>query len=121
MRFTASTDSDVHHLVMDYDLHILPVLMKFDPHARLELPLNSVDVNVVGNWIDDRIIDFVRVFLSLHENQYYLKDHMVADPISGTQFPKYAAATKLDWNGATYYFIGEQTRSEFMAKNGIKS
>lgn len=119
LRFSASTDYEVRKLVLDYNLHILPILMKFEPHVRAEFPLESPDANAVANWIDDRIVDFVKTYLSLHQNQYYLKDHLVSDPISGTQFPKYAAAATLDWQGAKHYFISEETRREFAKKNGI--
>lgn len=119
LQFSASTDFDVRKLVLDYNLEILPILMKFEPHARAEFPLEAIDSNAVAKWIDDRIVDFVKTYLSLNHNEYYLKDHMVSDPISGTRFPKYAAAGTLDCQGTKYYFIGEETRREFAKKNGI--
>lgn len=119
LRFSASTDFEVRKLVLDYNLHILPILMKFEPHARIEFPLEAVDANATAKWIDDRIVDFVKTYLSLNQNEYYLKGHMVTDPISNTQFPKYAAAGTLDWQGTKYYFVGEETRREFAKKNGI--
>ena len=62
----------------------------------------------------------MKTYLSLHKNEYYLKGHMVTDPISDTQFPKYAAAATLNYEGKTYYFIGEETRKAFAEKKGIK-
>jgi YHS domain-containing protein len=120
LRFTAATDEEVHNLVLDYDLHILPILMKYEKHSQIEFPLDAPDRDTIAKWIDDRIVDFVKTYLSLHKNEYYLKGHQVADPVSGTLFPKYAAAATLDWEGKTYYFIGEETRQEFAAKKGIK-
>ena len=119
LKFSVTTDFEVRHLVLNYDLDILPILMKFEPHSRVEFPLESIDAAAVANWIDDRIMDFVKTYLALHQNSYYLKGHMVSDPVSGTQFPKYAAAATLDWQGKTYYFVGETTRREFAQKNGI--
>ena len=119
LRFSVSTDFEVRNLVMDYDLHILPVLMKFEPHSRLEIPLDAVNSTAVADWIDDRIVDFVKAYLSLNQNEYYLKGHMVVDPICDTRFPKYAAAATLEWNGKTYYFVGDETRRKFAEKNGI--
>ena len=46
---------------------------------------------------------------------------LVEDPIAGVRFPRYAAAAKVEWSGKTYYFIGDQTRREFEAKQGITS
>ena len=120
LRFTATTDQEVRHLVLEYDLHILPILMKYEKHAQLELPLDSPSPEVIEKWIDDRIVDFVKTYLSLHRNEFYLKGHLVTDPITGTQFPKYAAAATLEWEGKTYHFIGEETRKAFAEKKGIK-
>src|SRR5204862_3061400 len=94
LRFTASTDEEVRKLVIDYRLEILPILMKFEPHRQVEFPLEAVDADAVGKWIDDRIVDFVRTYLSLHQNEYYLQAHLVVDPIANVQFPKFAAASK---------------------------
>jgi YHS domain-containing protein len=118
LRLSASTDHDARKLVLDYHLEILPILMKFDSHQQAEWPLDAVDRQAIANWIDDRLVDFVKTYLALHQNEYYLKDHMVEDPIAGIRFPKLAAATKLERDGKTYYFIGEETRREFEARQG---
>lgn len=120
LRFTAATDYEVRNLVLEYDLHILPILMKYEKHSQIEFPLDKPDRDAIAKWIDDRIVTFVKTYLSLHKNEYYLKGHMVTDPISDTQFPKYAAAATLNYEGKTYYFIGEETRKAFAEKKGIK-
>src|SRR5262249_37753560 len=109
----------VRKLILDYNLEILPILMQFDSHSHAEWPLESVDKQAIANWIDDRLVGFVKTYLALHENEYYLKDHMVEDPIAGIRFPKFAAAASLDFDGKTYYFIGEETRREFAAHHGL--
>ncbi len=119
LKFSASTDLDVRMLVLGYHLRIIPILMRFDPHAETEFPLDAVDAGAVGKWIDDRIVDFVRTYLALHQNEYYLKDHMVEDPVSGTRFPKFAAAASRDRNGKTYYFISAETCEEFERKQPV--
>ncbi len=119
LRFRASTDHDVRKLVLDYELQILPILMKFEPHVQAEFPLETVDSAAVAQWFDDRIVDFVRTYLSLHQNEFYLKGHMVVDPVAEVRFPRFAAASVLDWQGKKYYFISEKTRCEFEKKNKI--
>ncbi len=119
LRFGAMTDPDVRKVILTYDLDILPIFMKFESHAEIEFPLENVDAGAVGKWIDDRIICFVKTYLSLHEHQQYLKDVMVSDPIAGVQFPKFAAAATIEHAGTTYYFIGDATRREFEKQKGI--
>ena len=121
LRLSASTDHDVRKLVLDYNLEILPILMQFDSHQQAEWPLDAIDRAAIANWVDDRLVDFVKAYLAMHENEYYLKDHMVEDPIAEVRFPKFAAAATVEWEGKTYYFIGEQTRREFEAQHGIAS
>ena len=121
LRFSAATDQDVRNLILNYNLEILPTLMQFDSHRQAEWPLEAIDRTAIGQWVDDRIVSFVKTYLSLHENEYYLKEHMVQDPVAGVRFPKFAAAATREWGGKTYYFIGDETRREFEASHGAPS
>jgi YHS domain-containing protein len=118
LQFAATTDSDVRKLVLEYDLEILPILMEYQRHSRAEFPLDAIDSAALGRWIDDRIVDFVKAYLAMSHNQYYLKDHMVVDPVANVTFPKLAAAATLERDGKTYYFIADKTRNEFEKKAG---
>jgi len=116
LRFSASTDSEVTKVVLAYDLDILPIYMEFEKHAEIAFPLDQVDRAAAAKWLDDRIVAFVRVYLSLHENEYYLRDHMVEDPIAHVRFPKFVAGATLERDGKTYYFISNDTRQQFEEK-----
>ena len=120
LRFAVAPDTDVRNLAFTYDLEVLPILMKFDSHDTIEFPLDSVDKVALGKWFDDRIVDFVKTYLSLHENQYYLKGHLVEDPIARVQFPKYAAGATLESGNKTLYFIDEFTLREYQKKQSAK-
>jgi len=118
LKFSATTDRDVNKVILSYDLDIIPVLIRFKPHDEVEFPLNAVDKEAVARWIDDRIVDCIQTYFSMGENEIYLKDQMVEDPVAHVRFPKFAAATSLDWQGQTFYFIGEETRREFEKQQG---
>lgn len=113
MRFQGTTDHDIRKLILNYDLEIIPILMQFDSHSTLEMPLDAIDYEAAVRWADERILSFVQTYTALHENPYYLKDQMVTDPVSGTTFPKLAAGATLERDGRTYYFVSESTRREF--------
>jgi YHS domain-containing protein len=119
LRVSASTDRDVRKVILAYDLEIIPVLMRFNTHAELEFPLDAVDKEAAAKWMDDRLVEFVQTYLSMGENEIYLKEYMVEDPIAHVQFPSMAAGATLEWQGKTYYFIGDETRREFAKKNNI--
>jgi len=120
MRLSVATDTDVTKAIFNYDLRIIPILMEFESHSEIEFPLESVDRKALEKWIDDRIVSFVRTYLSLHENEYYLKGHMVEDPIAHVSFPKEAAGATLEWQGKIYYFLGEETKREFEKKQSAE-
>jgi YHS domain-containing protein len=119
LRFSATTDHDVRKLILNYDLEIIPVLMQYNAHQVAEWPLDALDEKAIGDWVDDRIVEFVKNYLSLHENEYYWKEHMVVDPVAGVRFPKFAAASTVEWEGKTYHFMGDETRRQFEAEHKI--
>jgi hypothetical protein len=67
LRFSASTDLDIRKVILSYDLEIVPMFFHYDPHAELVFPLDEVDEEAAGRWVDDRIVDFVRTYLSMGE------------------------------------------------------
>lgn len=119
LKLSAFTDRDVQKVILNYDLEVIPMLTRFNPHSEIEFPLTAVDKEAVAKWIDDRIVEFVQTYFSLGENEIYLKDQMVFDPIANVRFPKDAAAATVEWSGKKFYFIGEETRREFEKQNGI--
>ena len=119
LKFSAFTDRDVKKVILSYDLEIVPVLMRFNPHSEMEFPLEAVDKDGAARWIDDRIVEFVQTYFSMGENEFYMKDDMVEDPIAGVRFPRLAAAATLEWQGRKFYFIGEETRRKFAEENKI--
>lgn len=113
MRFSVAPDNEVKKLVVRYELSIVPALTSFESHGEIEFPIDQVDEEKLAAWFDDRLVTFVRTYLAIQENQYYLKDHMVTDPVAGVSFPKHVAGATLQQDGKTFYFLGEETRREF--------
>ena len=116
LRFSAGTDPDVTKLCLAYDLDILPILMQYERHSEIAFPLDDAKPEAIGAWFDDRIVSFVKTYLAMHENQYYLKDLMVEDTVIKVRFPQFAAAATRQRNGQTYYFVSEDSAAEFDRK-----
>jgi YHS domain-containing protein len=113
LRFKFFHDTEVRNIILEYDLEIVPILMKFDNQSTLKLPLEDFDQQAAAQWLEDRMVSFIRTFVELNGNQYYLKDHMVEDPIAQVRMPRSIARETLEWEGHTYYFICADTRREF--------
>jgi YHS domain-containing protein len=114
--FSASPDVEKGNLVLDYELSIVPVLMDYERHARMETPLDRVDDAAVAAWIDDRLVSFVRAYNAMTENEFYLRGSMVEDPVAKVRFPKFVAAASLVRGGKTIYFVSADTKRQFEAR-----
>lgn len=73
LKFSAYPDRDVQSLVLEHDLLILPILMKYERHARLEMPMGSVDEAEIGRWLDERILTFVKTYVALQGDSFFLE------------------------------------------------
>ena len=113
LRFQGTTDHDIRTLILSYDLEIIPILMQFDSHSTLEMPLDGFGYEAAAGWADERLMSFVQTYTTLHESPCCLRDQMVTDPVSGTTFPRLAAGATLERDGRRYYFVSETTRREF--------
>lgn len=74
LQLSAYPDRDVRNLVLEYDLLILPMLMKYDRNARLEASLDRVDAEAIGRWLDERLLGFVKTYVALQGNNFLLEN-----------------------------------------------
>ncbi len=119
LKLTASASPDFTKLALDYDLLIIPIFFEYDRHARLEVPLDNVDKAAVGAWIDDRLVSCVKAYLSIQDNEYYVKRALVEDPISKARFLKEDAKAKLEHDGRTIYFSSEDSLRQYKQRHQI--
>jgi YHS domain-containing protein len=117
--FHLTHDADVRFILLDYNLEIIPVFFRFNPHTRLEMPLEAFDEAAVSRWLDDRIVEFANAYLELLSTRQYQERAMVADTVAGISFPKHFAAATLEHDGKTYYFVSEETRREFAKRHDL--
>ena len=113
LRLAVTHDTEVRNLLLVYDLEILPLYVKFNPHDEFAIPLEKADRAAVENWLDDRLVEFAETYVTIHFTDQYHQDHMVVDPVADVRFPKAYAQSSLEKEGKTYYFISEQTHREF--------
>jgi len=116
LAFTAMIDADVRTVILEYGLEIVPSLVSVPTLDRFELPLQQFDGRRIEEWVDDRVVSFVRTYLSLYENEYNLGALIVEDPVAHVRFPKAAAVSTVERQGKTFYFISDATRDDFDAR-----
>jgi hypothetical protein len=119
LTFSVAPDREIKNAVVECNLKIVPVLWKFDSHSEFSTPIAGFDGTRLTQWLDDRIVSFVELYVQIHEGEIFEKAEYVEDPVAKVKFPKFAAGATLDHAGKTHYFIDNQTRAEFAKQNGI--
>lgn len=120
MSLTASVATDLRKVVIDYNLLILPVFFEYERSARLEVPLDELDPDGIGRWVDDRLVSCVKAYLSVQDSALYADRLAVEDPVTGRRFLRANAAARLEHNGAVVYFATEESLREYRARHGIR-
>jgi YHS domain-containing protein len=119
LRFEVFPDREVKRVRLQCTQDFTPEWVPFDKQAVLEFPFDAVSDDAVVQWFDDRVISFVKAYITLMrqdaELREHLKDQLVEDPVAKIRFPKFLAASTLQRDGKTYYFVDEETRRQFEA------
>jgi YHS domain-containing protein len=117
LRFEVFPEKDGNSIRLECTQEIIPKLVRYDKQSAMEFPLGGVEDDAVVQWLDDRILAFVKAYIALVRQdaalQEQFKDLFVEDPVARIRFPKYLASSTLERDGRTYYFVDEETRREF--------
>src|SRR5438270_9686663 len=73
LKLSAYPDRDVQNLVLECDVLILPMLMKYERQSRLEMPMERVDEAAIGRWLDERIVAFAKTYVALQGDNFFLE------------------------------------------------
>lgn len=120
LSISVAPDEEVTKLVVDYDLLIIPIFFEYERHARFETPLGKIDRAALEAWFDDRLLSCVRAYLTMQDNENYVKRAMVEDPISRKKLLREDAAVTLEHQGQKYFFESQDTMKQYKAKLGIQ-
>jgi YHS domain-containing protein len=113
LRFVLSHGGSVETLALDYYLSIIPVLFDYRSHDHIEMPIASIDDAKLLAWMDDRIIEFTRVYLQIPFIEGYHDKNRVTDPVGKVSFNKLMAKGTIEHKGKTYHFASENAMTEF--------
>lgn len=119
MTMSVSASPDIRNLILDYDLLIIPTFITYDRHARLTMPIDKVDRDAIGKWVDDQLVACVKAYLSMQDNQHYQTWSMVQDPITKTKLFKQDAAATIEHKGQKVYFSSVDSLSKYKERHQI--
>ena len=115
LRLGVAFDASFEHLLVVYDLEILPVFMEYQKTSQVSLPLDGVNDEVLRGWIEDRLVEFVETYLKLEFVDQYQRDNMVTDPVANLRISRLITQGQADHAGHTYYFLTKENEQAFRA------
>jgi hypothetical protein len=110
MEFSFHLDHDgpIENVVMDYRLQILPIFIKFDSHDQLVIPIDQPNEELIAAWIDDKLLEFTRVYFEVYFSDEYQMTNLEMDPVMNVRFPKsFAAGKKVHQKRILYFYTVE--------------
>lgn len=113
LEFTVIPNDRIDEIIVSYHLEILPVFIEFKGHDQLALPLDGIDESGAGQWVEDRITDFVETYLRLETAKAYQDENMETDPVCGMPVNRNWAAATTEYSGKRYYFCIDDCRRRF--------
>lgn len=109
LTFRVGHDRAMKHVVLDYQLKIHPVLMTFDDQDNLVIQLKSPNEEAISAWINDRLVDFTRIYFEVYFDDEYQKKSLELDPVMNIRFPRALSVGTREFRSHTYYFYTEDS------------
>lgn len=106
-------DAALENGVVAYAVEILPIFFAFERKDQLTVSLDGSADAAVSDWVDEKLLAFVDIYLQLPEAEHYQRDNLVIDPVCGMRINKQFAAASAELGGKTYYFCVEECRRRF--------
>jgi YHS domain-containing protein len=109
---TVEHDERIENLIVRYELYIMPVFLKFEPHDTLTVPLAGAD-DVIADWVEAKLLCFLDTYLRLDRGRDDFENEVVIDPVCGMRISRSSAGAQLDYKGHPYYFCTDDCRQRF--------
>lgn len=90
-----------------------PVFVKFHDHDNFTAPLDSVNDDSVGDWVEQRLLDFLSTYLQIDRGGEDFDDETATDPVCGMRINRSSAAASDSYRGHAYYFCSTECRDRF--------
>lgn len=120
-RFPASTkvafavehDVRFEKLAVCYEASMMPVFIKLNEHDRLSLMLGDVSEDLVADWVEDRLSEFLDDYLRIDRGGEGFEDEAATDPVCGMRISRSSAAASDAYLGHPYYFCSTTCQERF--------
>ena len=113
LSFRLGHDGPIENAILDYNLEILPIFIKFDSHDQLVIPIDNPCEDSIAAWVNDKLVEFTQTYFEMYFTEQYQKQSFELDPVMNIRFPRAFAAGKKECKGRTYYFYTKESLEAF--------
>jgi YHS domain-containing protein len=120
-RFPASTkvafavehDVRFEKVAVCYEALMVPVFIKLTERDKLTLALDEVKDDLIANWVEERLLDFLDAYLQIDRGGDDFNDEAATDPVCGMRINRSAAVASDSYCGHPYFFCSQECQETF--------
>lgn len=114
-KVTFSIEHDVRFekVAVCYHVSMVPLFIRHNEHDKLTLPLEEIDNQSVANWVEERLIEFIDVYLQIDRGSGDFADEVTLDPVCGMRIGRSSAAASDSHRGHPYFFCSKDCHQKF--------
>lgn len=111
--FAIEHDARFEKVSVRYEMYMVPTFIKFEEHDKLTMELDAVDDARVANWVEERLLEFLDIYLQIDRGSDDLEDDTATDPVCGMRISRSSAVASADYTGHLYHFCSVDCEAKF--------
>lgn len=111
--FVVEHDVRFEKVAVCYETWMTPVFIKFNERDKLTSPLFDLKVDQVSTWVEERLLEFLDLYLQIDRGGDDLDEDAATDPVCGMRISRSAAAASDSHLGHPYFFCSRECQERF--------
>jgi YHS domain-containing protein len=112
--FTLEHDVRYEKVYLCYEASMSPSFIKLNEHDKATMPLDKVDDQKIGQWVQDRLVEFLDDYLRIDRGLDDFEDETATDPVCGMRLSRNHAAAIATYIGREYFFCSQDCHDRFV-------
>jgi Cu+-exporting ATPase len=113
VEFAVEHDESIEHLFVRYEACLMPVFVRFQPHDKLTICLDEVNLEQIADWVEERIGEFLETYLHHDRGRDDLEEDVFTDPVCGMRLGRSDVRAQAKYRGHPYFFCSTECREKF--------
>lgn len=113
VRFQITHDEMIEMISVHYEAEILPLFIQFERHDTLTQGINDIDRDAVRHWVEQKMLNFIDIYLQIETHEQYQRDNIALDPVCGMRVAKPKGLTS-EHDGQTFFFCSQHCLERFI-------